>query len=116
MSSQAPFSSYREAGDLIFFSGKIELLPDIKLLEGTIAEKTDQVMRNIKAELDKVNLTFSDVVNATIYLTDMAHYAEMNEAYGKWFDGVYPARAAVAVKELPLGAKVEIVVVAHKNN
>ena len=114
MSSKAPFSTYREAGNLIFFAGQIELLPGLKILEGTIAEKTDQAMKNVKALLDEVSLTFSDVVNVTIYLTDMKDYGEMNESYAKWFDGVYPARAAFAVKELPLGAKVEIVVVACK--
>lgn len=114
MSNQAPFSTYRDAGDLIFFAGQIELLPGIKILEGTIAEKTDQAMKNVKGLLDEVKLTFSDIVMTTIYLTDIKDYAEMNEAYAKWFDDVYPARAAIAVKELPLGAKVEIVVVAKR--
>lgn len=114
MSNQAPFSTYREAGDLLFFAGQIELLPGPKILEGTISEKTDQAMKNVKALLDEVGLTFSDIVMSTIYLTDMKDYAEMNEAYGKWFSDVFPARVAVAVKELPLGAKVEIVVVASK--
>lgn len=109
-----PFSVYREAGDMFFFSGKIELTSEGKVLEGTITEKTRQVMENVKQELANAGLGVESIVMTQIFLTDMADYAEMNEEYIKHLKKPFPARFAIAVKELPFGAKVEIVVIAKR--
>lgn len=110
-----PFSPFTKSKDLVFFSGKIELTPEGKVLEGTITEKTRQVMENVKAELKNVGLTVSDIVFSQVFLTDMGNYKEFNEEYIKHLKKPYPARYVVAVKELPLGASVEISVIASKN-
>lgn len=109
-----PFSAFKDSKDLIFFSGKIELTPKGKLLDGTIAEKTAQVMRNVLSELENAGLDASNIVFSQVYLTDMANYAEFNEEYVKHLVKPYPARAVVAVRELPLGASVEVIVTASK--
>ena len=109
-----PFSPFKESKDLVFFSGKIEMTSEGKLLEGTIAEKTNQVMENIKSELNKAGLDVFDIISAQVFLTDMNDYQEFNDAYVKHLVKPYPARFVVAVKELPLGAKVEIAVIASK--
>ncbi|MFC1600622.1 Rid family hydrolase [Patescibacteria group bacterium] len=111
-----PFSPFLNSKDLIFFSGKIELTSEGKLQEGTIAEKTKQVMKNVKTELKKAGLKVSDIVFSQVFLTDMKDYQEFNDEYIKHLEKPYPARFVVAVKELPLGASVEISVIASKNN
>ena len=83
-----------------------------KVLEGTIAEKTKQVMENIKSELKNAGLDVSDIVYAQVFLTDIANYQEFNDEYVKHLVEPYPVRFVVAVKELPLEAKVEISVIA----
>ena len=112
--ADVPFSPFLKTKDLVFFSGKVELTSEVEVLEGTIAEKTKQVMKNVKAELKNSGLTVSDIVFSQVFLTDMADYQEFNEEYIKHLVKPYPARYVVAVKELPLGAKVEISVVASK--
>ena len=108
-----PFSQAVINGDMVFTSGQVYLTPDGKLLEGTIEEQTHQVMKNLKAILEEAGTGFDDVVKTTIYVTDMANYAKINEVYGNYFSEPYPARETVCVKELPLGAKLEISMVAH---
>ncbi len=110
-----PFTQIREAGNLVYVSGKIEMRPDGKLVEGSIAEKTAQAMRNVLSELTKINLDASNIVFVQGFLTDMKDYVEFNEEYVKHLVKPYPARAVVAVKELPLGAKVEIIATAAKD-
>lgn len=112
--SDLPFTPFIETKDLVFFSGKIELTPDGKLLEGTIAEKTNQVMKNVLAELKNAGLNASNIVMSQVFITDMKDYQEFNEEYVKHLIKPYPARIVVAVKELPLGASVEISVIASK--
>lgn len=109
-----PFSPFLKSKDLVFFSGKIEMTSEGKVLEGTIAEKTKKVMENIKHELKNAGLSVGDIVFSQVYLTDMKIYQEFNEEYVKHLVKPYPARVLVAVKELPLGAKVEVSVVASK--
>lgn len=111
--SDLPFTLYREAGDLVFVAGRIEL-KDGKVLEGTISEKTAQAMENVLLELKNVSLDASSIVFVQVFLTDINDYDEFNEEYIKHLVKPYPARAVVAVKELPLGAKVEIVATASK--
>ena len=109
-----PFSQAIAIENMVFTSGSIYLTPDGKLLEGTIDDQIHQVMRNLRAILGASGTSFGNVVKTTIYLTDMVLYAKVNEVYGSYMSEPYPARETVCVKELPLGAKVEISMVAVK--
>ena len=113
--SNLPFSGFREAGDLVFLSGKIELTSEGKVLEGSIAEKTRQVMENVKHELKNANLGVEDLVMVQIFLTNMKDYEEVNQEYVKHLKKPYPARFVIAVKELPLGSRIEIAVIAKRS-
>ena len=112
--SDLPFTPIREAGDLVYLSGKIEMGSGGKLVEGTITDKTAQAMNNVLAELKNAGLDASNIVFIQVFLTDMKDYAEFNVEYVRHLVKPYPARAVVAVKELPLGAKVEIIATASK--
>ena len=104
-----PYSQAVEAQGMLFIAGQVPLDPATgKLAEGGIAEQTRQVMENIGAILDAAGYTFSDVVKSTCLLADMADFKAMNEVYGRYYPVDPPARVAFAVKQLPLGALVEI--------
>ena len=77
---------------------------------------TSQCLKNLSAVLEAAGVESDDVVKTTVYLTEMADYAAVNEVYGEYFKAPYPARTAIAVSALPLGAKVEIEVIANKYN
>jgi len=109
----APLSRFREANGLVYTSGQV-YLSEGKLLEGTFEEKVHQVMKNLDSILKEAGTSFDKVLKATIYVTDMANYAKVNEIYTTYFSGSFPAREVVCVKELPLGAEVEISMVASK--
>ena len=109
-----PFSQAVIEGNFIFTSGQIYLTTEGKLLEGTIEEQTCQIMENLRAILKEAGVSFVNVVKTTIYVTDMTIYGKINEVYGSYMVEPYPARETVCVKELPLGAKVEISMVAVK--
>lgn len=109
-----PFSPFVEKNGFIFTSGQVYLTEEGKLLEGTITEKTNQVMKNLKSILEKTGISFENVVKTTIYITDMANYEQINEAYASYFKEPFPARETVCVKQLPLGAELEISMVAAK--
>ncbi len=110
-----PYSQAIVSGNLVFTSGQIHLTPEGKLLEGTIEEQTHQVMKNLQAVLAAAGVSFKEVVKTTIYVTDMAVYGKVNEVYGSYFSEPFPARETVQVAALPLGAKVEISLVAMKS-
>lgn len=110
----SPHSQAIVANGFVFTQGCICLTPDGKLLEGTIEEQIHQIMKNLQAILEAAGVTFSHVVKTTIYVTDMALYKKVNEVYGSYFSDPYPARETVSVKELPLGATVEISMIAAK--
>ena len=110
-----PFSPSVTKGSFVFTSGQVYLTPEGYLLEGTIKEQTHQVMNNLEAVLQNAGVSFKDVVKTTIYLTDMALYGEVNDVYASYFPEPYPARETVCVKELPLGAKIEISMIASKS-
>ncbi len=114
MANKVPISPSVSSNGFVFLSGQVYLTPEGKLLEGTIEEQTHQVMKNLKNVLEEEGLKFRDVVKATIYLTDMSHYKLVSDIYGSYFEEPYPAREAVCVKELPLGARVEISLIARK--
>ena len=107
-----PFSSFRKENGFVFTSGQVYLTQEGKLLEGTIAEQTHQVMANLKNVLEKAGVTFKDVIKATVYITDISLYSQISEIYGTYFEEPYPVREMVCVKELPLGAKLEISLIA----
>lgn len=110
-----PYSQAVEAGGMLFISGQIPINPETgKVIEGGITEQTEQVMQNIKAILNEAGYSFTDVIKSTCLLSDMANFAAMNEVYGKYYPKNPPARAAFAVKELPLGVLVEIETIASK--
>ncbi|MEK7634148.1 MAG: RidA family protein [Patescibacteria group bacterium] len=110
-----PYSQALTVDNLVFTSGQIHLTPEGKLLEGTIEEKTHQVMKNLKAVLEEAGVTFADVVKTTIYIIDMDDYIKLNEIYDSYMSDPFPARETVSVKALPLGATLEISMIAVKN-
>lgn len=103
------------SNDLIFVAGQIHSEPDNSLVGETVEEKLAQIMKNITAILTAANATLDDIVKVTIYVTDMSMMPELNKAYPSYFIEPYPAREAVCVKELPLGASIEVSVVAEKS-
>jgi 2-iminobutanoate/2-iminopropanoate deaminase len=108
-----PYSQAIESNGLLFISGQVPIDPAIgKVVEGGIKEQTEQVMKNIGAILEAAGYTYNDVVKCTCLLSDMANFGEMNEIYGKYFTEKHPARAAYGVVKLPLGALIEIEVIA----
>jgi 2-iminobutanoate/2-iminopropanoate deaminase len=111
----APYSHAVDAGELIFLSGQTPLDPTTgKLVTGTIGEQTLQCFRNLLSVLEAARLTTDDVVNVQVYLTDMNDFAAMNEVYAKQFTKPYPARTTIGVASLPMGARVEIGLVARR--
>ncbi|MEK7502245.1 MAG: Rid family detoxifying hydrolase [Patescibacteria group bacterium] len=109
-----PFSPAVSRNGFIFTSGQVYLTNEGKLLEGTIEEQTHQVMKNLQKILEKAGTSFKDVVKTTIYTTDMSLYSKVNEVYSSYFSEPFPAREMVCVKELPLGAKIEVSMIAAK--
>lgn len=109
-----PYSQAVRTGNLLFTAGQVALDPATgKMVEGDIKIQAEQVMQNLQAVLAAAGTGFEHVVKTTVFLADMADYAGMNEVYGRYMTGDYPARSAFAVRGLPLGAKVEIEMVAE---
>lgn len=108
-----PYNQAIRANGFLFVSGQVAIVPETGALEtGTIQTETHQVMKNIQAILEEAKLDFSRIVKTTIFLSDMNLFASVNEIYGSYFTGAYPARETVAVKGLPKGVNVEISVIA----
>ena len=109
-----PYSQAIQVGNLVYTSGQIPIDPATGVFaEGGIKEQTRQSLTNVKAILEKVGLTMSNVVKTTVFMADMNDFADMNSIYAEFFSEPYPARSAVAVKTLPKGALVEIEVIAE---
>jgi 2-iminobutanoate/2-iminopropanoate deaminase len=107
-----PYSQGVEIDGIVFFSGQIPLDPTSgTIVGGSAKEQAAQVMKNIQAMLVSSGLSFSNVVKTTIFLTDMADFATVNEVYGGYFQSRPPARSTVAVAGLPKNVKVEIEVI-----
>lgn len=97
-------------------SGQLGLDPKTgNFVEGGVTEQTEQVIRNLKAVLDKAGFSLENVVKTTCFLADMNDFAAMNEVYRKHFTGDYPARSAVAIKTLPKNGLVEIEAICCKD-
>ena len=110
-----PYSQAVETGGTLYISGQIPLDPQtMKIVEGGIQEQTLQVLNNIGAILKEAGYDYHDVVKSTCFLSDMANFKAMNEVYGQYYSENPPARAAFAVKDLPLGVLIEIETVAAK--
>ena len=108
-----PYSQAVEVGNFIFISGQIAINPETGKLEGeTFAEQTERVLKNIEAILKGCGLNLNHVVKTTIYTVDLSKFSEINETYERFFGEHKPARVTVGVKELPLGALVEIEAIA----
>lgn len=110
-----PYSQAIEANGTIYVSGQLPINPATgELAEGGIKELTAQSLTNIKNILAEAGLTMANVVKTSVFLADMADFAEMNEVYAQFFSAPFPARSAVAVKTLPKNARVEIECIAVK--
>jgi len=111
-----PYSQAIKSGNLMFISGQIPVDPETnKVVEGNIRQQTERCMKNILAILNKCGLNFQNIVKTTIYVSDMSQFDDVNEVYGSFFDGYYPARACVEVSNLPKNVLVEIEAVVSCN-
>ena len=111
-----PYSAAVESGDLVFVSGQIPLDSGTgKLVEGDIAAQARQSLENLKTILGAAGLAFAHVIKTTIFLTSMGDFAAVNEVYKSFVGEPYPARSTIAVAALPMGAKVEIEMIASRS-
>ena len=115
-SAPAPIGPYNQAilsGNMLFISGQICIDPATgELKNKDIQQETHQVMHNLKAILATAGMTFANVVKTSIFITDMNRFSEINEVYGKYFEGDFPARETVQVSALPKFQNVEISMIA----
>ncbi len=109
-----PYSQGIRAGDLIFVSGQLPANAEGVLIIDDIAAATRHSLENVHAVLSAAGAQMSDVVKATVFLTDMGDFSAMNKVYGEFFSEPFPARACIEVAALPKGAKVEIEVIARR--
>lgn len=111
-----PYSQAVQAGNMLFVSGQIAIDPSTnELINGSVSDEASRVMENIKSLLSESGYSFSDIVKTTIFLTDMKYFAEVNQVYGSYFTGDFPARETVAAAGLPKNVNVEISVTAYKS-
>ena len=109
-----PYNHAVRVGDLLFCAGQIPIDPATgNLIAGDIKAQTERVLQNVKAILDDQKLSFANVVKSTVFMTNLADFAAMNEVYAKYFTTDFPARSTIQVAALPKGANVEIEVIAH---
>ena len=109
-----PYSQAIEAGGMVFASGQVPIDPATdQFVEGGIKEQTRQSLTNARNILREAGTDLTHVVKTTVFLSDMDNFAAMNEVYAEFFQQPYPARSAVAVKDLPKGALVEIECIAE---
>ena len=114
MNPLGPYSPIIKAGDLYFISGQIGVEPDSNSLVEGIGAQTQQIMNNLAALLASEGLGVNNLVKTTIYLKNMDDFEKVNEIYGEGLNGNKPARATVAVADLPKGALIEIEAIAAK--
>ena len=108
-----PYSQAVQTGNMLFISGQICLDPVTgELMNRDIQEETHKVMHNLKAILQKAGMDFNNVVKTNIFITDMHRFGEVNEVYGKYFTGNFPARETIQVAALPKFVNVEISMIA----
>ncbi len=109
-----PYNHAVRVGDLLFCAGQIPIDPATgTLVAGDIKAQTERVLQNVGAILQDQGLGFANVVKSTVFLTNLADFAAMNEVYAKHFTADFPARSTIQVAGLPKGAAIEIEVIAH---
>lgn len=109
-----PYSHATRAGGFVFLSGQLGIEPDTgRLVAGGAIQETERALENIGTILSEMGLGFSDVVKTTVFLRSMGDFKAMNEVYASFFSSAAPARSAIQVAALPMGANVEIEVVAE---
>ena len=110
-----PYSQAVQAGNMLFVSGQIAIDPVTQeLINGDVKDETKRVMQNINTLLAASDFTFANIVKTSIFLSDMKHFAIVNEIYGSYFQSDFPARETIAVLGLPKNVNVEISVTAYK--
>lgn len=110
-----PYSHAVDGGDYVYFSGQTAMnSPNTDDMTGDIRAQTKQCFHNLLEVLEDANLQTDDVVKVNVYLTNMENLHDMNDEYTKYFNKPYPARTCIAVLALPLGAEVEIEMIAKK--
>ena len=110
-----PYSHAVESGELVFLSGQTPIDSETgKLVEGNITDQTEQCFKNLFNVLSAADLTPDNVEKVNVFLTDMNNFSSMNEVYSKQFKVPYPARTTIGVASLPLGAQVEIEMIARR--
>lgn len=115
VTASGPYSHSVEADNFLFLSGQTAMNAEtVENLQGNIAEQTKRCFTNLSEVLEAADLTFDDVVKVNVYLTDMNNFNSMNEEYKTYFNEPFPARTCVAVLALPLGAEVEIEMIAKR--
>ena len=108
-----PYSHAVAVGNLLFTSGQIGIRPSTgAVAEGGVREQAMQVFENLRAVLAEAGADFTDVIKATVFLTDLNDFAAVNEVYASYFDGGFPARSCVEVSRLPKDVDVEIEMIA----
>ena len=108
-----PYNQAVKAGNTLYISGQIPVDPATdELVSGDIKAETEQVMLNLKSILEEAGLGFDNVVKSTIFIMNMGDFSQINEVYGKFFTGQFPARETVQVAALPKGVNVEISMIA----
>ncbi|MEJ6122009.1 RidA family protein [Vibrio sp. 2-Bac 85] len=113
-SAIGPYSQANQLGNMIFTSGQIPLDPkSMEIVEGGVAEQTEQVMKNLLAVLEAAGATAQTVVKTTCFIKDMNDFAAFNEVYGKYFAELAPARSCVEVARLPKDVLVEVEAIAY---
>jgi 2-iminobutanoate/2-iminopropanoate deaminase len=105
----APYSQAMISGDLVFVSGQVPIDPATgSLVEGGVAEQTEQVLRNLQVILEEAGSGLDGALKTTVFLTDLGTFGTMNEVYARHFPAPFPARSTVEVSALPAGASIEI--------
>ena len=108
-----PYSQAVRVGNVVYLSGQIALDPDSGQLVDGFEQQVDRAFRNLKAVSEAAGGSLSDVVKLTLFLTDLAHFAKVNEIMAQYVPQPWPARAAVGVSQLPKGARVEVECILH---
>ncbi|TQR18749.1 RidA family protein [Psychrobacillus soli] len=115
VTASGPYSHAVEVDNFLFLSGQTAMNGEtVENLQGNIAEQTKKCFTNLSEVLEVADLTFDDVAKVNVYLTDMNNFTAMNEVYKTYFHEPFPARTCVAVLALPLGAEVEIEMIAKR--
>lgn len=110
-----PYSHANVAGQIVYVSGQLPVNAEGELITDDIQAAAKACMENIRHILDASGSSLENILKCTIYLTDLGLFGQVNEAYGSFFQGDYPARVCVEVSALPKGAKIEIDAIAVKN-